>query len=175
MVQGWLAEKKIWFSSIYGSVVCGSPWLCCLLHQLIRVVFLLYSMGICTCYYADLMFVMSLLVIRLCVGYKHGFAMYSSYVFFRIISTWWLTNAWANKCYCSYYERELDILGDSQISFRILCSNMHSWPVYYMFTICLMKWSSWLDLVRSSTWSSFVCLALYSSILSFQKALGSFV
>ena len=68
----------------------------------------------------------------------------------------WLMNAWTNKCYCNYYERTLDLLGDSQINFRLIWSYMHSWHVAYMFTICLMKWLSWLGLVRSISWSSFV-------------------
>lgn len=44
-------------------------------------------------------------------------------------------------------------------------SDMHSWLVDYMFAICLTKWLSWLRLVRSSPWSSFVLEALSLSHL----------
>jgi len=74
----------------------------------------------------------------------------------------WLLNAWASKCYCTYYERACDLLDDSQISIIPLCSNMHSWPVDYMFSVCLMKLLSCSRQSSSSFSFKFVCLTLFS-------------
>ena len=47
--------------------------------------------------------------------------MFSNYDFVQdLIIIWWLMNAWDNKYYCSYYERVLDLIGDSQTSLRLL-------------------------------------------------------
>ena len=86
----------------------------------------------------------------------------------------WLMNTWNKKYYCSYYERELDLFGDSHIIFKLLWLDMHSWPIAYIFSICLKKWLSWLCLVRSGSCSSFLCLALSLYHLSFWEVLGSF-
>jgi len=168
MTWGWLAERKIWFSPIYGRVVRGSPWHGWFLHMLIRYIFLLYSMSTYTCYYVALMVILSWFLFWLYVGYKHGSITGSSYGSWYVwFVNEWLMNAWPNKCYYSYYERELDVPNDSQRSIRPLCSNMHSWPVDYMFLICLTKWLLWLGPVSSSFLFKFVCLALFTCHYSF--------
>jgi len=79
MARGWLDERKFWFNPIYGWVVCGSPWHGWLLHKLIRVIFLLWTMSTCTCYYVDFMSDLSWFLLWLYVGYKHGSMMCSNY------------------------------------------------------------------------------------------------
>jgi len=134
MAQGWLAERKILFSSIYGRVVRGSPWIGLLLHMLIQSLFLLYFTITCTWYNVDLMVVLSWLLFLLYVSYKHGSIVGSRYdSWYAWFVDEWLMNAWDNKCDCSYYERELYLLDDSQISIRPFCSNMHSFHVLNMF------------------------------------------
>lgn len=89
-------------------------------------------------------------------------------IMFLLVSDW-LMNSWPNRCYDIYCERELDLLEVSQISFRSLCLDMHSWPVDFMFTRCLMEWMSCLDWVRSIPWLSFVLEAFSLCHLSFWK------
>jgi len=54
--------------------------------MLIRALFPLHFMDIYTCYYEALMVVLSFLLLRLYVGYKHGFMTEFSYVSHRILT-----------------------------------------------------------------------------------------
>ena len=79
---------------------------------------------------------------------SNGYMMYIGYGSWCVlIVDEWLMNVWTNRCYFIYYERAPDLLDDYWISIKPLCLNMHSWPVHYMFAICLTKWLSWLGQV----------------------------
>lgn len=80
-----------------------------------------------------------------------------------------LLNEWLNRFFCNYDEMELYPLGDSHISMRPLCLDMQSWPIDYMFSMCLTKCLSWLDMVRSIPWSIFILEAFSMCHLFFGK------
>ena len=164
MAWGCLTEWKIWFSPVYGRVVHVSPWLGCCFHMLIRGIF-----------YGDLWSYVFIKMVTLWLSFHDLNVVYCWFICWLIAGNmlviwcilamvvdivWffdeWLMNAYDNRCYCTYYERELYILDDSKISIRPLCLNIESWPVDYMFAMCLMTWLSWLGLFRSSIWSSIV-------------------
>ena len=87
---------------------------------------------------------------------------------------WWLLNEWPNICYCSYCERESDLLDDFQISMRPLCPDMHLWPIDYLFTKCSTKWLSWLRPFWPCLWEKLVWTSLSRCHISFWKVLSSF-
>jgi len=94
MAWEWLAERQINLSLIYGRVVRGSPWIGWLLHKLITVIFLMWFMSTCTCYYVDSMVVFSWLMLWLYDGYIPSYVMCSSYGsyswFDKYLNGWWM-------------------------------------------------------------------------------------
>ena len=145
MEWGLLVERKIWFNPIYGWVVHGSPWIGWYFHMLIRDIILSQFMYILSDYVGDIMVELPWFLCWLFVRYM--LVMWCILLMALDMFWWmykWFMNEWNKKCYCSYYERALDLLGDSQIIFRLLWSYMHSWPVAYTFTICLKKGLSWI-------------------------------
>ena len=69
MERGWLAERNIWFNSIYGRVVHGIPCLGWLFHKLIRAIFILLFMNTCIGYDVDIVTDFPWLLCLLFFGY----------------------------------------------------------------------------------------------------------
>jgi len=88
--MGVIGLKKYLVNQIYGWVVRESPWLCWILHMLIRTIFLLYFISICTYYYVGLMAILSLLLFWLYASYKHGFMIDSSYGSYHVLIGKWM-------------------------------------------------------------------------------------
>lgn len=153
-------EALVWFRLVYSMRSYIHAWksLTWLAFSYVnKRYFLLWSMSICIDYNGDIMVELPWAICWLFVGYM---LVMWCILLMTLDMFWlkyeWLTNAWTNKCCCNYYERVLDLLDDSQISMRPLCSNMHLWPIDYMFIMCLTKRLSWLGLVRSSPCLIFV-------------------
>ena len=71
-------------------------------------------------------FMLSFLFCWLHASYKHGLwqNLVMDLMMFLLVNEW-MMNVWRNRCYCSYYEKALDLLGDFQISIRHLCSYVY--------------------------------------------------
>lgn len=71
-------------------------------------------MRTCNCLYDDVMEAFYWFLSWLYVGYYLISQLTLNMVLVHDpINIYWLMNPWANSCYCSYYERELDHICDS--------------------------------------------------------------
>ena len=102
MAWGWLAEREIWFSHVYGWVVHGSPEPSQICLWLIKAKFSYFW----TCLYVDLMVVISMIFVWFYVGYKHGYMIGSPHGYFMYLlvifkwmdatPNWWYNSSMDN-------------------------------------------------------------------------------